>query len=140
MHGRRLEADLGSVGLAETRDEFAVVGFDALEPLEEIDVEIGAAKLAVGDSLQAHVLLGAHDLADACVLDRVQVGGRKLAGREFLARLAQALGPQEAPDMIGAKRRTGHGFLPDLMICHPTRRAAFATPCCSIARIVIGGR
>ena len=49
MHRRRLEADLRAVALAEGRDEFAVVRLDALEALEEIDMEIGAAELAVGD-------------------------------------------------------------------------------------------
>ena len=112
MHGRRLEADLGSVVLAEARDIFAVMGLDALEPLEEIDVEIGAAELAIGDRLEADILLGADDLANAFVLERMQVLGRKLAGGEFLARRLEALGSEEAADMIGAERRTGHRFPP----------------------------
>ena len=83
MHRRRLEADLRAVVLAEARDIFAVMRLDALEPLEEIDMEIGAAELAVGDALEADVLLRAHDLADALVLDRVQFVRRKAAGGEF---------------------------------------------------------
>ena len=88
------------------------MGLDALEALEEIDVEIGAAELAVGDPLEADVLLRADDLADAFVLDRVKVFRGKAAGGEFLPRLLQAFGSQETADMVGAERRTGHGFLP----------------------------
>ena len=40
VHGRRLEADLRPVVLAEFCDELAVMGLDAVELLEEIDVEI----------------------------------------------------------------------------------------------------
>ena len=68
----------------------------------------GAAKLAVGDPLQAHILLRAHDLADALVLDCVQFGGGEAAGGEKLARLPQPLRAKKAADMVGAKRRTGH--------------------------------
>ncbi len=112
MHCRRPEADLGAVAPAEARDIFAVVGLDALEPLEKIHMEISAAELAVGDPLEADVLLRAHDLADAFVLDCMQVFRREAAGGEFLPRLPQALGTQEAADVVGAERRTGHGLLP----------------------------
>ena len=98
-----------SIVLAELGDEFAVMGLDPLEALEKIDVKEGAAKLAVGDPLQAHILLRAHDFADALVLDRVQFSGGKAAGGEKLARFPQPLRAKEAPDMVGAKRRTGHG-------------------------------
>ena len=112
MHGRRLEPDLGAVVLAELGDEFAVMGLDAFEPLEEIDVKEGAAELAVGDALQAHVLLGVHDFADAFVLDRVQVGRREAARGETLARFPEPLRAKKAADVVGAERRTGHGLLP----------------------------
>ena len=105
------------------RGEFAVMGLDALEALEKIDVKEGAAKLAVGDPLQAHILLGAHDFADARVLDCVQLGGGEAAGGETLTRFPQPLRAKETPDMVGAKRRTGHGSLPraflgGLIMCH----------------------
>ena len=112
MHRRRLEPDLGAVVLAELGDEFAVMGLDAFEPLEEIDVKEGAAELAVGDPLQAHVLLGVHDFADALVLDRVQVGRREAARGETLARFPEPLRAKKAADVVGAERRTGHGLLP----------------------------
>ena len=101
-----------AVVLAEGGDEFAVMGLDAFQALEEIDVKKGAAELAVGDPLQAHVLLRAHDLADALVLDRVKIARRQSAAGEPLARLSQTLGPKITADMVGAERRTGHRFLP----------------------------
>ena len=59
MHRRRLEADFGAVVLAEFGDELAVMGLDAGKLFEKIDVEIGAAEFAVGDPLEADVLLRA---------------------------------------------------------------------------------
>ena len=53
-----------------------------------------------------------HDLADAFVLDRVQVGRREAAGGEALTRVSQSLGAKKAADVVGAERRTGHGLLP----------------------------
>ena len=112
MHGRRLEADLRAVVLAEFGDEFAVMGLDAVEALEKIDVEIGAPEFAVGDPPEADVFLRAHDLANAFVLDRAQrVGGQGL-GEELLARLFQPLRAEVAADVIGAKRRLRHEILP----------------------------
>src|SRR3984957_8294749 len=107
MHGRRREPGLGSISLAELGDELAVVGFDALEALEEVDVEEGAAKLAVGDPLKAHVLLGAHDFADARVLEGVHLASGEAASGETRTRSPQPLRAKETPDMVGAKRRTG---------------------------------
>ena len=112
VHGRRLEADFAAVVLAEFGDELAVVGLDAVEPLEEVDVEIGAAEFAVGDPLEADVFLRAHDLADACVLDRAQFLGRQGLGEELLARRPQPLGAEKAADMIGAEWRLGHRIPP----------------------------
>src|SRR3984957_10325212 len=107
MHGRRREPGLGSISLAELGDELAVVGFDALEALEEVDVEEGAAKLAVGDPLKAHVLLGAHDFANASDLDDVQLVCGESAIAETLTLYSQPLREKQTPDMVGAKRRTG---------------------------------
>ena len=101
--------------------------------LEKIDVKEGAAKLAVGDPFKAHVLLGAHDFANAGVLDCVQFGGGEAASGETLARFPQPLGTKKASDMIGAKRRTGHGLLPRaflsaVIICHGGRRVGNRHP------------
>jgi hypothetical protein len=43
--------------------------------VEEVDVEIGAAELAVGDALQAHVFLELDDLADGLVFDLAKLSG-----------------------------------------------------------------
>ena len=112
MHRRRLEADLGPVVFAEGRDEFAVMGLDAFQALEEIDMKKGAAEFPVGDPLEPHVLLRAHDLADALVLDRVKLFRRESAAGEPFARLPQTLGPKITSDMVGAERRTGHRYSP----------------------------
>ena len=124
--------DLRAVVLPKVRGEFPVSRLDALEALEKIDVKEGAAKLAVGDPLQAHILLGAHDFANARVLDCVQLGGGEAAGGETLARFPQPLGAKETPDMVGAKRRTGHGLLPRaflsaLIMCHDGLRVGNRT-------------
>ena len=111
MHGRRRETNLRAVALLEVRRELAVADLDPVQPLQKIDVKVGAAKLAVGDPLETHILLGAHDLADALVLDCVQFGRGKMASGEAIARFSQPLGAKEAADMVGAKRRR-HGILP----------------------------
>ena len=111
MHGRRLEADLRAVVLAERGGELAVAHLDAVELLQEIDMEIGAAELAVGDPLEADLLLPPDHLADALVLDGAQRRRVDLVGEELLPRLAQGGGTQEAADVIGAERR-GHWLLP----------------------------
>jgi hypothetical protein len=108
MHGRRLEADFAAVVLAELGDEFPVMGFDAVEPLEEIDVEIGAAELAVGDSLEADPLLRTDDLTDARVLDRAQLVCWQGLGEELLARGSQAFRAEKTADVIGAEWRMSH--------------------------------
>ncbi len=110
-HHRRREL-LGAVGLPDgDRD----VRLDAAELLEEVDVEIGAAEFAVGDRLQAGVLLHLHDLGDRAILDRAQLRRRDLAARLLLARLEQVFRAQEAADVIGAERRClalAHGIRP----------------------------
>ena len=112
MHGWRLEADLGTIVLAEFRDELAIVGFDAVEFFEEVDVEIGAAELAVRHPLEADRLLRLDDLADALVLNRAKLGGGQLAGEKILPRLAQPGRAEKRADMVGAERRSGHQILP----------------------------
>src|SRR3546814_3820423 len=67
VHGRRAKADLAAVVPAEGGGEFAVSDGDAVEALQEIDMEEGAAELAVGDALEPDVLLALRHLADAVV-------------------------------------------------------------------------
>ena len=100
-HGRRPEADLGAVVAAERRGEAALDDLDAVQLLEEVDVEEGAAELAVGDAAEADLLLAAHHVPDRRVLDRAQGRGIDLAAGAARARLEQALRAQEAADMVG---------------------------------------
>ena len=70
------------------------------ELLEEVDVEVGAAELAVGDALQADVLLELHDLGDGLVFDGAKLLGRDLAPGFLLARFEQVFGAQETADVV----------------------------------------
>src|SRR3546814_5340435 len=63
VHGRRAKADLAAVVPAEGGGELAVSDGDAVEALQEIDMEEGAAELAVGDALEPDVLLALRHLA-----------------------------------------------------------------------------
>ena len=113
MHGRRLEADLAAVVLAEFGGKFAIGNGDARQLLEKVDMKIGAAELAVGNALEADILLRAHDFANAFVLDRAQRSRLDLAGEKGFARVGQAPRTQVAADVVGAKWRSiDHKFLP----------------------------
>jgi hypothetical protein len=105
MHGRRAEADLGAVVLAELGDEIAVGDGHAVHLLQEVDMEEGAAEFAVGDALQADLLLLRDQVADAFVLDGAQRVGRQGFGEKPVARLGQARGAQKTADMVGAEGR-----------------------------------
>ena len=70
-------------------------------------MEIGAAELAVGDPLEPDLLLLAHDLADALVLDLAQRPWLDVLGEEPPSRVLKPRGTQEAADVIGAEWR-GH--------------------------------
>ncbi|MCY1541485.1 hypothetical protein D9M68_771810 [compost metagenome] len=101
---------LGAVGAADgDRD----VGLHAAELVEEVDVEVGAAELAVGDALQADVFLEADDLGDGLVFDLAQLLGRDLALGFLLACFEQVLGAQEAAHVVvagGQGGMLGHGM------------------------------
>ena len=58
---------LAAVGLL---DEERRLGPDAAELLQEIDVEVGAPELAVGDAGEADIFLEADDLGDGVVFRR----------------------------------------------------------------------
>ena len=98
----RLRAATGKLDLA-----LAGVGFDAVEPFEEVIVPGNAAKLAIGDRLEPDLLLSADDVFDLAILDVLKGLGRNLAARALLARRFQGCRPQQTADMIGAKRRLG---------------------------------
>ena len=106
-HGRRPEPDLGAVVAPERRGEAALADLDAVQLLEEVDVEEGAPELAVGDAAQADLLLAAHHVPDRRVLDRAQGRAIDLAAGAARARLEQALRPQKAADVVGPIRWRG---------------------------------
>ena len=90
------------------------VALDAVEAPQEIEMPPRAAKLAVGDRLQSGRLLLFDDVLDFAILDRLEFGGADLAFGALLARGFPRRRPQQAADMIGAKRRlcsVRHGFL-----------------------------
>ena len=109
VHGRRAEAHLGTVILAELGGELAVGHLDSVELLEEVDMEEGAAEFPVGDALQADGFLLPHHLGDAAVIDGAQRGGVDLAVEMLRARLREFGRAQVAADMVGAEwRSSGH--------------------------------
>ena len=65
-----------------------------------------AAELAVGHPLEADLLLHPDHIADRRILDAAQLLGREAAGRMLGARLQQFRRAQQAPDMVGAERRS----------------------------------
>src|SRR6185312_12069631 len=68
---------------------------------------VGAtAKFAVRRHLEADILLQPHDGADAIVLNAPELVVSDLVGGMPAERLPQSLRPQEAADVVGAKRRT----------------------------------
>src|SRR5579863_7838943 len=95
----RLRAAAGKLDFA-----LAGIGFDAVEPFEEVIVPGNATKLAVSDRLEPHLLLSADDVFDLAILDVLKGLGRNLAARALLARRFQRRRPQQAADMVGAKR------------------------------------
>ena len=88
---------LGAVGLLDgDRD----VRLDAAELLQEVDVEVRAAELAIGDALQAHVFLELHDLGDRLVLHGTKLLGGDFAACLLFARFEQVLRPEKTADVV----------------------------------------
>jgi hypothetical protein len=70
----------------------------------------GAAELAVGRGAQPDVGLHPDDVGDGSVLNGTQLRRVDLSDREARPGGVQVRRPQEAPDVVGAKRRAiGHG-------------------------------
>ena len=83
-----------------------IVQVDALQPAEKIEMPEGAPEFTIGRELHADVFLLLDQLLDLFVLDRLELRGRDLALLALGARLLQALGAQEAADLVGAERRS----------------------------------
>ena len=98
----------------EVHASIGLDGGDPVEVLEEIEVPEGAAELAVGDRLQADLLLPLDESADLPVLHLLERAVRDFAAAMFLARVLEKLRAQEAADHVGAERRLCalHGVSP----------------------------
>ena len=110
------------------------VALGAVEAPEKIEVPPGAAELAVGDGLQADLLLLLDDPLDLAILHRLEVGGADLALGALFPRLLQRCGTQEAADVVGTERGLGsfHRSTPTPRRHARGKRAAiFQKPQCS---------
>ena len=106
-----LARDLGAFVARRDRGEGDAgvhhVLLDAVEAPEEIEMPPRAAEFAVGDRLQAGLLLLPDDAFDLAVLDRLSAAASISPLANFVARLLQRRGAQQAADVVGAKGRLG---------------------------------
>jgi hypothetical protein len=79
--------------------------FDAIQSPQEIEMPPRPAKFAIGDRRQTGGFLLFDDIFDLAVLDRFELIGADFTFSSALARLLERGRPQQAADMIGAKRR-----------------------------------
>ena len=87
--------------------EQRIADLQALRALDEAAPIGAAAEFAVGHDLEPDLLLHMDGVADAIVLDARELAVADLLAGMLLGRLAAAARrPQQAADMIGAKRRT----------------------------------
>src|SRR6266851_8378200 len=78
---------------------------NAADLVKKIHVPRPTAIFTVGNAPKADVLLHLHRFADGLVLNATQFGSRDTTLLMFLARLKHFFRPQEAANVIGAKRR-----------------------------------
>src|SRR5690606_27802357 len=90
----------------DARDSLTLHKLEADEILHEVVVPERATDLAVGDDLEAGLLLQLHRTTDSFVLDCLQLLRRNLLFGEALARLLDRSGAKQRSDMVGAVRRT----------------------------------
>jgi hypothetical protein len=80
-----------------------------------------AAKFAVRRHLKSNLVLQAHDGTDAVVLNARELVVSDLVGGMTAERLSQGLRPQQAADVIGAKRRAAIRTNAHALVCAPLR-------------------
>jgi len=68
------------------------------------------AKLAIGDALEADILLEPHDLGNCAILDRAQLRRVDGAGSVLFAGLQQVVRAQETADMVMTGWQSNHGL------------------------------
>ena len=125
------------VGIAALKRFVGLLGepfldHDAVEFSDEVDIPELAPILAIGHRLQADIFLHLHDIANAAVFDRAQLGIIDLAAFPLIPRLQQLRRSQQTADMIGAKRRfflLSHGDSP-LFCSQHTLNLKHITPYC----------
>src|SRR4051812_41770959 len=110
----------------------ADIGFDAIEPDQEVGLPRSAAVFAVGDRFQSGLLLLLDQRCDLTVLDRLELRRRDPAALALAARLLQRRRAQQAADMIGAKRWFGSHHQPHTSLAVSTIIRSLAH-CCSSA-------
>ena len=91
--------------------------FNAVEPPHKVEVPVTAAKLAIGNHLQASGLLLVHQVANGLILDGLKAGGVECARSIGDTGVLYGLWTKKAADDIGAKRRvrlnrSAHRYLP----------------------------
>ena len=103
-HGRG-EIDIAT--FAVKADGNAALDLDAFQLLEEVDMEIGAAELAVGNALEPEIFLESDDIANRLVFDHSLRVAIDLCALVPIARVEQSFGSKEAADVIGTERWGG---------------------------------
>ena len=83
--------------------------FNAVEPPHKVEVPVTAAKLAIGNHLQASGLLLVHQVANGLILDGLKAGGVECARSIGGTGVLYGLWTKKAADDIGAKRRVQRG-------------------------------
>jgi hypothetical protein len=75
---------------------------DAIELLQEIEMEVSAAELTIGDGADAGVDLLLHEDGDLLVLDCAELLGGDFACGTLLAGFFDGGGAEEGTDVVGA--------------------------------------
>src|SRR5262249_885668 len=88
-------------------DEFradATADGDTLQSFQEIDMEKGAAELAVGDAFEANCFLFLDDLTDILIFDTAQFLFGNFLVEILFAGFQQRLWPEQTAHMVSAER------------------------------------
>src|SRR4029077_5606534 len=80
---------------------------EAVEGVDQVTEEGVAAKLAVGDHVEAGGFLKSHRLVDGAILDLLELGGADLAAFPAPPRFLEELGAEQAADDVAADGQRG---------------------------------
>src|SRR5690348_10283737 len=107
MYAERGRGELQPALLVAELHRDALIGgrIDAAQPIDEVHMPGRPPELAIGGSLQTHLLLAADDLPDRLVLHLPQLVPADGAVGEILPGLQEPGRPQQAPYVIGPERR-----------------------------------